>query len=314
MIGTDVQLASTILTSGGLVAIPTETVYGLAANAFNSNAVLSIFKAKNRPHFDPLIVHVHSYAQVAEISTSFPAPARALAKAYWPGPLTLILPKSDLISDLVTSGLPFVGIRMPRHSLTRKLLSKLSFPLAAPSANPFGYVSPTTAQHVEDQLGDVIDYVLDGGPCSVGLESTIVSFANEDKPAILRFGGVSEEDIRSVIGDVAVDIQSGSKPNSPGQLDSHYATRTLLKVVEANELSTLVKGENEVVIGFGNDVSAQFTYNLSPTGDLDEAAANLFRFLRLADDSSADKIIVSTVPDVGLGKAINDRLRRASQR
>jgi L-threonylcarbamoyladenylate synthase len=312
MIGTDVHRAANLLKSGKLVAIPTETVYGLAANALDEEDVLAIFKAKNRPHFDPLIVHVHSYSQLEELTASFPPSAVKLAEAFWPGPLTLILPKATKVPDLVTSGLQYVGVRMPRHPLTRELLTNLDFPLAAPSANPFGYVSPTTAQHVDDQLGDKVDYILDGGPCSIGLESTIVSFGADDQPTLLRYGAITENQIIALIGKIDVKVSTGSKPDSPGQLDRHYATSTPIRLISPTEISTIDFNDSICVIGFGEDENSAFTYNLSRSGSLEEAATNLFRILRLTDSLGFEELVISTVPDKGLGKAINDRLRRAA--
>ena len=307
MIGADVAHAAALLRQGDVVAIPTETVYGLAGNALNEDSVTQIFKVKQRPSFDPLIVHIHSLSQLNDLVAEFPEQAKQLANAFWPGPLTLILPKKEIIPDLVTSGLPFVGIRMPRHPLTRELLQILSFPLAAPSANPFTYVSPTTAQHVEDQLGDKIPYILDGGACEVGLESTIVSFA-ESKPKVLRFGGISKERIEEIIGPVDEQISS-SNPVTPGQMDKHYATSKKLQIVSTPR--ELMDCHGCYTIGYGE---GDFEYNLSPTSNLEEMARNVFAALRLADESNASLISVCLAPEEGLGRAINDRLRRASTR
>lgn len=309
MTGTDVSVAKNLLEDGKLVAIPTETVYGLAANALDSEAVLSIFKAKNRPSFDPLIVHISALEWVDKLTTSFPTNAKQLAETFWPGPLTLILPKSELVPDIVTSGLPFVGIRMPRHELTRELLTQLSFPLAAPSANPFSYVSPTTAQHVADQLGDKIPYILDGGDSIIGLESTIISFENPNQPAILRFGGITQLEIEKEIGPVTVSISNNSNPTAPGQLDKHYATTKKTHLVK--QVYELLQFNDSVFcIGYGEGI---FDYNLSPTSNLDEMASQLFKALRKADDSNKDEVAIALVPDSGIGKAINDRITRASK-
>jgi len=226
--GTDLILAKKLLTEGKLVAIPTETVYGLAANGLDETAVAGIFSAKNRPTFDPLILHVASIEQAQSLCTDWPEMADKLARAFWPGPLTLILPKADHVPDLTTSGQPTVGIRMPNNRLTLELLSTLPFPLAAPSANPFGYVSPTNAQHVADQLGDSIDYILDDGDCSVGIESTIITIDN-GTPKVLRLGGLSLERIADVLGfPVLEHLNQNSNPQAPGQLDQHYSPRCKL--------------------------------------------------------------------------------------
>lgn len=310
MIGTDLSEAARLLRGGGLVAIPTETVYGLAANAYDAEAVLRIFEAKQRPAFDPLIVHVRDRAQVDEVVRTVPQEAEALMQRFWPGPLTLVLPKASRVPDLVTSGLDTVGVRMPAHPLTQELLRAVPFPLAAPSANPFGYVSPTTAQHVADQLGGRVPYILDGGPCTVGVESTILGW--EDGTCVLyRPGGVPVEDIEAVIGRVG-----GGKravlPVAPGMLASHYAPRTPVLIGPVPALLARHAHQRAVVISFQQRHQAQGNEVLSPAGDLHEAARGLFAALRRADASGADLIVAEVFPDEGLGRAINDRLRRAA--
>lgn len=311
MFGTDVSVAKSYLEAGKLVAIPTETVYGLASNALDQDAVLSIFKAKNRPSFDPLIVHIGQVDWLTKLTSEVPEKAHQLIEHFWPGPLTLILPKSALVPDIVTSGLSYVGVRMPRHPLTLELLKQLDFPVSAPSANPFGYVSPTTAKHVADQLGDKVPYILDGGPCIVGLESTIVSFENPDQPQLLRYGAIHQEAIEEIIGPVTVSISNNSNPSAPGQLDKHYATNKPTHLV--NQPYELLQFNQETVftIGYG---AGLFDYNLSPTESLDEMAQQLFTALRLADYSDRKEVAISKVPDVGIGKAINDRVARASKK
>jgi len=301
-----------LLTEGEVVAIPTETVYGLAANALNEEAVAKIFEAKNRPFFDPLIVHIASISDVSKYTTQFPEKAQKLAKAFWPGPLTLILPKNNVIPDLVTSGLKFVGLRIPKHALTLELLTKLPFPLAAPSANPFGFVSPTNAKHVADQLGDKIAYILDGGPCDIGLESTIVMFENEN-PVVLRLGGLSLEAIEAFIGKVDLNIASHSKPNAPGQLDKHYATKTPLKLFTEVDLSNLNFNKTGAIL-FHTPLYFLPLENqkiLSPENSLEIAARNLFAMMRQLDESKLELILTEKFPESNLGLAINDRLKRA---
>ena len=288
IIGVDINEAKSILERGDLVAIPTETVYGLAGNALDVDAVAKIFKTKNRPTFDPLIVHVDSFERLSEFTEELPKKAVQLTSVFWPGPLTILLKKKAIISDLVT--------------------------LAAPSANPFGYISPTSAQHVQQQLGDKIDYILDGGDCGVGVESTIVSFENE-LPVVLRLGGISIEEIEGVIGKVEVNSHSSSQPKAPGMLKSHYAPKKRIIAIDAlnsetDDLSTFgflgfskldyrFKAENQIL--------------LSETESLSEAAKNLFGSLRTLDENpSINTIVVSYVPEKGLGRAINDRLRRAT--
>lgn len=310
-IGKDINKARELLAAGELVAIPTETVYGLAANALDEEAVTKIFRAKNRPEFDPLIIHVPSFERAGLYAVDIPLQARALADAYWPGPLTLLLQKKPVISDLVTAGLPTVGIRCPDHPLTSKLLQSLDFPLAAPSANPFGYISPTTPRHVADQLGDRIPYILDGGPCQVGIESTIIGFDN-GTGIVLRAGGLKTEDIEKVIGKVKFQVTSSSNPKAPGQLQSHYAPRKKLIAGDLDALTRRHRAEKTAILSFRRDRHAPFQFILSPSGNLDEAARNFFAALRALDESPADLILAEFVPDTGLGKAINDRLRRAS--
>ncbi|NMM49051.1 L-threonylcarbamoyladenylate synthase [Marinigracilibium pacificum] len=312
VIGTDIKEAASILQKGGLVAVPTETVYGLAANATDPKAVTGIFEAKQRPSFDPLIVHTDSLEKVRSFTKSIPESALKLANQFWPGPLTLILEKKDLIPDIVSSGLPTIGVRMPDHPLTRELLSILDFPIAAPSANPFGYISPTNAEHVKAQLDDKVDYILDGGECKVGIESTIVSFEN-DVPVILRLGGLSIDDIEKVVGKVKIQPHSSSNPKAPGMLKSHYAPRKKFYLGDIDSLLEKFPGDNIGVLTFTKkNINRPHHYILSPEGDTNEAAANLFSFMRKLDNSPIEAIIAEKVPEVGLGKAINDRLSRAA--
>lgn len=315
MIGTDIALAKTLLQAGELVAIPTETVYGLAANAFNADAVLKIFLAKNRPAFDPLIVHAGSIAQIATLVTHMPETARYLAEQFMPGPLTLLLPKKNLVPDLVTSGLPHVAVRIPNHPLTLQLLRSLNFPLAAPSANPFGYVSPTTAQHVQDQLGGKIPYILDGGPCSVGIESTIIGF-DTTPPTVYRMGGISIEQIEAAIGKVLVQTYSSSNPRTAGMLKSHYAPHKKVVLGNITQLLQTFSEENRQglvgVLSFKQDYGCPKQVILSPDGNLNEAAGRLFAALRTLDNLPVTVILTEPVPDVDIGRAINDRLKRAA--
>lgn len=321
MIGKDLAQAKQLLEAGQLVAIPTETVYGLAGNALNEQAALEIFRVKNRPAFDPLIVHTDSFERIADFVREIPEKALLLAQHLMPGALTLLLPKSALIPDLVTSGLDRVAVRIPNHSLTRSLLSSLPFPLAAPSANPFGYISPTTAQHVEQQLGNKIPYILDGGPCEVGLESTIVGFEN-DEPVIYRKGGLAIETIERLVGKVRVQSHSSSNPLAPGMLKSHYAPRTPLRLIErlqlpiTNNQLPATNYQSPVsrvgILSFQTNYGTEYQEILSPTGDVSEAARHLFAAMRRLDQLGLDVIYAELVPDEGLGKAINDRLKRAA--
>jgi L-threonylcarbamoyladenylate synthase len=313
IIGKDICLAKEFLRKKQLVAIPTETVYGLAGNALDEKAVLSIFEVKNRPSFDPLIVHTDSLEKMAALVDHIPAMAFDLAKEFWPGPLTLLLPKKSSIPDLVTSGLDTVAVRIPNHPLTLELLSQLDFPLAAPSANPFGYISPTNAQHVDQQLGQKIPYIMDGGECGIGIESTIIGFV-DDIPTIYRLGGLAIEDIERVVGKVALMPHSSSNPQAPGMLKSHYAPKKPFFLTERNNFPV----NSDQAFGFllfdqyieGIDKNNQRI--LSQDGNLKEAAHNLFSFLRDLDTQPFVEIWAEYVPDIDLGRAINDRLKRAA--
>ncbi len=313
IISSSVEKAKSLLVQGQLVAIPTETVYGLSANALDKNAVIEIFNAKQRPSFDPLIVHIGNKSEVIRYASHIPANAQKLIDVFWPGPLTLVLPKQSCIPDEVTSGLDTVGIRMPNHPLVLQLLQQLNFPLAAPSANPFGYISPTTPQHVFDQLQNKIPMILDGGPCEIGVESTIVGFEGE-LPVVYRLGGLTLEDIRKVCGDIKVEVNSSSDPKAPGMLKSHYAPKKPLKII-ADDVNFKDLSCHVALIVFGefeNTTNAQ-VYNLSPNANYKEAAANLFSFLRILDtDESVKEIFAFLLPSINLGLAINDRLNRAA--
>lgn len=313
-VSSDIGKAVKLLQNGEVIGIPTETVYGLAGNALNENALLKIFEVKNRPKFDPLIMHTNSLEKVSEYAFDLNEKAKILADAFWPGPLTLLLNRKPIIPDLLTSGSQRVAVRVPNHPLTKELLEQLQFPIAAPSANPFGYVSPTTAQHVEDQLGDKIPFILDGGICSVGLESTIIGF-EEDKTIIYRLGGIKLEDIEAQIGKVKLKINLSSNPLAPGMLKSHYAPGKKILIGRVSELVAKNQLKKLGVISFVEDFShlgIQKQIILSESGNLNEAAKNLFSALRELDQPDIDLIITHRFPEEGLGKAINDRLQRAS--
>ncbi len=307
--------AATALRAGLLVALPTETVYGLGANALDARAVARIFEAKGRPHFDPLIVHVPdadavgALAQFDDLREAF---AR-LSAAFWPGPLTLVLPRRPVVPDLVTSGLPSVAVRVPRHPVTRAVLRAAGVPVAAPSANPFGYVSPTTAAHVADQLGDAVDLILDGGPCAIGLESTIVSLL-DDRPTLLRPGGIPRADLEAVIGPIAEGVRVLERPLAPGQLARHYATRTPLRLIAPDALTPAPERALLVLAGSPPAGSAGYgqVVTLAPGGDLTATAAALFATLRTLDAAGHEGVDVLPCPLEGLGVAIMDRVRRAT--
>lgn len=314
MIGSDIHIAKSFLEKGELVAIPTETVYGLAGNAFDEQAVAKIFAVKNRPTFDPLIVHTNHISRIEHFVREFPQKAQILAEKFWAGALTLLLPKKEIIPDLVTAGLSTVAVRIPNHRLTLALLESLTFPIAAPSANPFGYISPTTAQHVAAQLGEKIPYILDGGNCQIGIESTIIGFENDDV-FIYRLGGVSVEAIEKVIGKVIVKTHSSSNPNAPGRLESHYAPKKDLYL--DREVLNKFPPEEIGVLSFATylpQIPQENQLLLSPTKDFTEAAKNLFAMMRKLDAMPIKVIFAELLPEENLGRAINDRLRRASVR
>ena len=313
--GTDIDAAAQLLANGELVSIPTETVYGLAANALNDDAVLKIYEVKQRPQFNPLIVHVASWQQALLYVKNIPAKAQLLAQKFWPGPLTLLLEKQDTIPDLVTAGSNRVAIRIPNHPLTIALLEQLDFPVAAPSANPSGYVSPTSAQHVLQNLNGKIPYILDGGECHVGVESTIVGWDEDEDPVIYRLGGIPTEAIEEVLNqNVTLSKSITENPDAPGQLKSHYATHTPLHMGVMEELLRQFEDEKIVLINFKTyhpDLPKEQQLILAPSGTLEEAAKNLFKILRQADAIHATVVLTEPLPKNGLGAAINDRLERA---
>jgi len=295
--------AAALLREGQLVAFPTETVYGLGADATNGAAVATIFEAKQRPHFNPLIAHLSENAMVDEIAL-WNEEARALAKAFWPGALTLVLPRKPdcIIADIVSAGLDTIALRIPSHPHARALLRATGRPVAAPSANRSGRISPTMAAHVNEEFDAQVAMVLDGGSCEIGLESTVVGF-QDGRPALLRPGGIVLEDLELVVGHL-IAITNPAAPQSPGQLESHYAPNKKLRLDATN------CAIGELLVGFGTVHDGP--YNLSPRGDLREAAANLFAMLRQADQGPGQVIAVASIPNEGVGRAINDRLQRAA--
>jgi L-threonylcarbamoyladenylate synthase len=302
--------AAALLRSGAVVAFPTETVYGLGANAFDARAVARIFEVKARPTFDPLIVHVVDDAMLAAVACNVPASARRLIERFWPGPLTLVLAKHPQVPDLVTAGLPTVAVRMPAHPIARALIERAGTPLAAPSANPFGYLSPTLAEHVARMLGDRVDLILDGGATQHGVESTIVML--EPEPALLRHGAVPVEAIEALVGPLARELSDGAKPLAPGRLPQHYAPSVPIRVIEPERVP-LAERRDAALLAFRAPIEGYRTTRvLSPAGDLAEAAAHLFEYLHELDRSGAQRIDAQPVPGQGIGLAIMDRLQRAA--
>jgi L-threonylcarbamoyladenylate synthase len=309
-----IRHAAALIRRGGIVAFPTETVYGLGADAFNPLAVARIFEVKGRPSFDPLIIHVAHPEDLEKLVKEIPSPAKQLIARVWPGPLTVVLNKKEEVPDLVTAGLPTVAVRMPRHPMTLDLIDQAGCPIVGPSANLFGYLSPTAAEHVRSQLGDQIDFILDGGPCEVGVESTIVSF-HESVPRLLRPGGIPLEEIESIIGKVEVSPVEKEKPLAPGMLPRHYAPKTPVIIDQRDKTLSTHRDKKIGLLAFqepANSSSFQHIEVLSKKGDMKEAAANLFAAIRRLDALNLDMIIAEPIPEVGLGRAIMDRLRRAS--
>jgi L-threonylcarbamoyladenylate synthase len=307
-----IEEAAAVLRAGGIVAFPTETVYGLGANAFDARAVARVFATKGRPAFDPLIVHLHSAEALPRVADGSDERVSRLAERFWPGPLTLVLRRTEAVPEIVTSGLDTVGVRVPGHLAAQALLQAVGVPLAAPSANPFGYVSPTTAAHVAEQLGDAVDLVLDGGPCRVGIESTILSLAPE--PVLLRPGGVAREDLEAVLGIRIPTATPGARVLAPGTLPSHYAPRTPLRLLDAPAPAPRATSRRVGLLAFtaGPHEGYAVVERVSPDGSLVTAAANLFAALRRLDAAGLDLVLAEPCPEVGLGLAIMDRLRRAA--
>jgi L-threonylcarbamoyladenylate synthase len=316
IISNDIGRAVEILNNEDVVAIPTETVYGLAGNIYSDKAIRKIFEVKQRPLFNPLIVHLHSIEQLDEIASEFPIKAQLLADAFWPGSLTLILKKKSNIPDVITAGKDTVAVRIPNHPITLKLLKELSFPLAAPSANPFNRISPTNSLHVESYFKNSIKMVLEGGECKNGLESTIIGFENNE-PVLYRLGAIAIEEIENIVGKINVKNKKEKAPDAPGMLAKHYAPKT--KTYLVNDIKKFIKGNGDKTIGvvsFTEDMNAsniEHVEILSKSGDLKEAASKLYSALHTLDDLNLDLIVAQRFPDIGLGKSINDRLERATK-
>ena len=317
MITKNIQYAVDELKRDGLVSIPTETVYGLAANAYNETTVKKIFELKNRPHYNPLIVHIKSADYLQHIAKEIPDIALKLATAFWPGPLTLVLKKQEHVSDFITARKDTVAVRVPNHPLTLDLLNELDFPLAAPSANPFGSISPTNAAHVHAYFGDTLPVILDGGECEKGIESTIIGFEN-NQPILYRHGSISIEEIEKMVGKINTITHNDQTPNAPGMLSRHYAPKTetyLTNNVAA--LATYFEGKKIGLLVFKNPMHHHNIHHqeiLSKTGNCAEAAKNLYAAMHRLDEQNLDVIIAERLPDEGLGKTINDKLERATKK
>lgn len=311
----NIELAAEVIKQGGLVSFPTETVYGLGADGLNPIASAKIFEAKNRPAFNPLILHIAERKTLDMIAEWKNPNVEKLMNKFWPGPLTLVLPKKKIVPEIVTAGNSTIAVRMPDHKVALELIKLSGVPIAAPSANKFGQLSPTSAQHVVKQLKDKVDIILNGGPCAVGVESTILEIT-DDQIYLLRYGGLILEDIESIVGKVAVKPHQPSKPNSPGQLLSHYSPTKPLKFLSK---TTLKENEDKKIgVIFFKEKNVDFKFAaekiLSCSGDMREAAANLFSYLYEFEKENIDIILIEPVEEKGLGRAIMDRLKKASNK
>ena len=316
MISKDSSKAKEILEQNELIAIPTETVYGLAGNAFSDEAIQKIYALKKRPHFNPLIVHIKSAEYLHEVALEIPEKAQKLANAFWPGPLTLVLKKQAKVPDRVTSGKDTVAVRMPDHPLTLSLLSSLDFPLVAPSANPFGSISPTCAAHVDEYFGASLKMVLDGGVCTRGIESTIIGF-NGEEPVLYRHGSLPVEEIEAVVGPLRLHTKDDNSPSAPGMLSRHYAPKTPTYLTSnLKEMCASFEGKRVGVLVFKEKIQHPAIVHqevLSDKGSYAEAASNLYSAMHTLDQHQLDVIIAEKLPNEGLGVTMNDRLLRATQ-
>jgi L-threonylcarbamoyladenylate synthase len=314
-ITSDISLVADSLQRNEVAAIPTETVYGLAGNIYSPKAIHEIFRIKQRPLHNPLIVHLPHADAMKDVATHIPDMAMQLAQQCWPGPLTLLLPRKDAVPDLITAGKPTVAVRVPDHATTLSLLSALPFPLAAPSANPFGSISPTSAQHVANYFPEHFPYILEGGPCKKGIESTIIGF-NSQGAVLYRHGSLSQESIEAITGPLQLYLRNETAPLAPGMLLRHYAPATTTILTEFVEESLLQYEHLKIaLLLFNNPVSHPSIIHqeiLSPNGDLEEAAAHLYDAMHILDQIGADLIIAERFPEHGLGRSINDRLERAT--
>lgn len=312
----EILKAASLLKEGNVVAIPTETVYGLAANAFNEDAVRKIFEIKERPLFNPLIVHIKSIDFLEQLVNNIPTKARQLAQHFWPGSLTLILPKKEVVPSIITAGKDTVAVRVPNHPVTLALLNELDFPLAAPSANPFGTISPTEAKHVTDYFKDTVPMVLDGGICINGIESTIIGFEH-DEPVLYRLGSITVEEIEKIVGKITVKNKKEVAPDAPGMLSKHYAPKT--KTYLETDISAFLKKHPKKKIGillFNQRIeNTEFIHQeiLSESGNYKQAAVNLYAAMHRLDKLGLEFIVAERFPDIDLGKSINDRLERATK-
>ncbi|TDE06886.1 L-threonylcarbamoyladenylate synthase [Flavobacterium sandaracinum] len=316
MISNDIELAVDLLKMEDIIGFPTETVYGLAGNIYSEKAIDTIYRTKQRPSFNPLIVHIKKIEDLNKVAIEIPESAKILAKKFWPGPLTLLLKKHASVPDRITAGKPTVAVRIPNHPVALSLLHQLDFPLAAPSANPFSSISPTSAEHVQNYFGDKLKMVLDGGVCKAGIESTIVGF-DDDEIIIYRLGAISKEEIENSVGPVSLLNKNENAPEAPGMLSRHYAPKsTLFLTTNVLEKIKLFSGKKIGLLLFKKtekNPAVVCQISLSPSGNLQEAASNLYAALHELDTMQIDVIIAERFPDNDLGRTINDRLERASK-
>ncbi|MBC7440162.1 MAG: threonylcarbamoyl-AMP synthase [Flavobacterium sp.] len=316
-ISTDIDFAVQLLNKEKIIGFPTETVYGLAGNIFSEEAINSIFQTKQRPKFNPLIVHISKMEQLEQLAIAIPENARFLAKVFWPGPLTLLLKKHPSVSDLITAGKPTVAVRIPNHKMALAILNAVDFPLAAPSANPFGKISPTSAQHVADFFPNEIEAVFDGGECQNGIESTIIGFDGENV-IVYRLGAIAVEEIEAVVGKVKVFTSNDIAPNAPGMLKKHYSPNTNF-VLTTDVEKEIEKYQNKRigVMSFNKDYKSEsisIINVLSKDSNFKEASRKLYNVMHQLDKENLDIIIAEKFPDLDLGKSINDRLMRAAEK
>lgn len=314
----NIEKAILELKKDNVIAIPTETVYGLAANALRENAVKKIFELKKRPSYNPLIVHIGSLKELQGIAREIPEKAYKLAHQFWPGPLTLVLKKGNSVAPAVTAGLDTVAVRVPNHPLTLELLGKLDFPLAAPSANPFGFISPSKAEHVLSFFGDKLNVILDGGECEKGIESTIIGFDENEDPVLYRHGSIPVEAVEAIIGKVKFNTCHETKPNSPGMLSKHYSPiAESYLTTDVKQMTEKFKGKKIGLLLFKEKITDLPHLDqevLSSTGDFNEAARNLYSAMHRLDAGNPDVIIFEKLPEKDLGVAINDKLKRAARK
>lgn len=303
--------AAKLIKTGGVAVIPTETVYGLGCNAFDEQATEMVFILKERPYFDPLIVHISNMEQLAEVAENIPTQALRLAEIFWPGPLTLLLQKTSKIPDIVTAGLKTVAVRMPSHPVALKIIKEAGCPVAAPSANIFGGLSPTTVDNAEKQLGNFVKCIVDGGPCEIGIESSIVDFSGAE-PKLLRPGGIPRELLEEFLGNLEFNGNNSTRTSCPGTMRRHYAPKTRLILGSSGKVLEKYEKIGRIVFGMNRSDNSEYVENLSPSGNLSEAAKNLYAALARLDQKGLDIIVSDIFPENGMGAVINDRLRRAS--